>query len=608
MFTAVADASQVAEARRLAGDLARRIGLPPARIDQVAIVVTELATNMLKHGGGGHIHAGRFDDADGTGLELLALDQRRRHGRSGALHGRMATRPPAAPARASARSRAWPTRVRIYTRPGQGMAIMARFVERPAPQAPGPLLGAVLAPYPGEPVCGDNWSWSDTARRPHDHAGRRLGPRRRGGARRGRSRCGRSRDNADAAIARSSSSGCIARWRRPAAPRWRWRASTPRRAWSASSGSAISARMLVNAGKSRHMVSHNGTAGHVAPRIREFTYDFTGEPLVILHSDGLTSRWDLAAYPGLAAQHPSLVAGVLLRDHRRGRDDASVVAMRARHRRRHGHRLLRIAIAAETDIVLVRSRTRRLAELIGFDAQDQTRITTAVSEIARNAYEYARRRPHRVPPDRRAAGAELRHRRRATAGPASPTSPAVLAGSHKSATGMGIGLLGARRLMDAFDIDVEARRRARRCGSARRCRGHAARSRRRGSTRIIGCAGGGRSGRRRSTEISRQNQQILLQLEELRTRQEDLQRLNQELQDTNRGVVALYAELDERADHLRRADELKSKIPLAYEPRVPHAAELDPGAVAAAAGAQRRRADGGAGDAGPASSARRPRT
>ena len=76
--------------------------------------------------------------------------------------------------------------------------------------------------------------------------------------------------------------------------------------------------MLVNGGRSRHMVSHNGTAGHVAPRIREFTYDFTGDPLVILHSDGLTSRWDFAAYPGLAAQHPSLVAGVLLRDHRRG--------------------------------------------------------------------------------------------------------------------------------------------------------------------------------------------------------------------------------------------------------------------------------------------------
>ena len=49
-------------------------------------------------------------------------------------------------------------------------------------------------------------------------------------------------------------------------------------------------------------------------------------------------------------------------------------------------------------------------------------------------------------------------------------------------------------------------------------------------------------------------------MDELKSRQEDLERLNQELQDTNRGVVALYAELDERADHLRRADELKSKF------------------------------------------------
>jgi hypothetical protein len=88
------------------------------------------------------------------------------------------------------------------------------------------------------------------------------------------------------------------------------------------------AALLVLPGESRHMVSHNGTVGHVAPRIREFTYEYTGDPLVILHSDGLTTRWNHTAYPGLAGQHPSLIAGVLLRDHRRGRDDASVVAMR----------------------------------------------------------------------------------------------------------------------------------------------------------------------------------------------------------------------------------------------------------------------------------------
>jgi len=61
-------------------------------------------------------------------------------------------------------------------------------------------------------------------------------------------------------------------------------------------------------------------------------------------------------------------------------------------------------------------------------------------------------------------------------------------------------------------------------------------------------------------EIRRQNQEMLAQLQELQDRQQALTQINQELQDTNRGVVALYAELDERADHLRRADELKSKF------------------------------------------------
>src|SRR6185369_9633354 len=62
------------------------------------------------------------------------------------------------------------------------------------------------------------------------------------------------------------------------------------------------------------------------------------------------------------------------------------------------------------------------------------------------------------------------------------------------------------------------------------------------------------------TEIRHQNQEMLAQLKELQDRQEELVQLNKELEDTNRGVVALYAELDERADHLRRADELKTRF------------------------------------------------
>ena len=61
-------------------------------------------------------------------------------------------------------------------------------------------------------------------------------------------------------------------------------------------------------------------------------------------------------------------------------------------------------------------------------------------------------------------------------------------------------------------------------------------------------------------EIRHQNREMLFQLQELEKRRDELMHLNQDLQDTNRGVVALYAELDERADHLRRADELKSRF------------------------------------------------
>jgi hypothetical protein len=67
--------------------------------------------------------------------------------------------------------------------------------------------------------------------------------------------------------------------------------------------------------------------GHAVPRIREFTYPVSGTATVILHSDGLSPKWDLASYPGLAVSHPSLIAAVLFRDHRRGRDDASIAVM-----------------------------------------------------------------------------------------------------------------------------------------------------------------------------------------------------------------------------------------------------------------------------------------
>ena len=220
-------------------------------------------------------------------------------------------------------------------------------------------------------------------------------------------------------------------------------------------------------------------------------------------------------------------------------------------------RLLILALEAETDIVLVRKRARRLAELVGFEPQDQTRITTAVSEIARNALEYAG--GGRV--EFRLSGSAARQQFEiivSDRGPGIARLDAILDGSQRSATGMGIGLIGARRLMDDFTIETAP-------GGGTTVRLAKILPKRApvvGQTELkrITQALAAEAPPDLMEEIRRQNQDMVIQLEELGTRQKELTLLNQELHDTNRGVVALYAELDERADHLRRADELKSRF------------------------------------------------
>jgi hypothetical protein len=90
----------------------------------------------------------------------------------------------------------------------------------------------------------------------------------------------------------------------------------------------IVARVLHD-GDQRNLVSHNGTVGHNVRRVQEFGFQFGPGTLLVMHSDGVDTRWNLATdYPGLAARHPGLIAGVLYRDHDRGRDDVTVLVLR----------------------------------------------------------------------------------------------------------------------------------------------------------------------------------------------------------------------------------------------------------------------------------------
>ncbi len=217
--------------------------------------------------------------------------------------------------------------------------------------------------------------------------------------------------------------------------------------------------------------------------------------------------------------------------------------------------LLRVALEREEDVVAARQRARLLAAALGFEVQDQTRIATAISEIARNAVLYGQGGMAEFaiagkPP------AQSLWMRIDDRGPGIADLDAVMEGRWLSAAGVGHGIVGARRLMDRFDIRSDAR------GTSVQLEKTLPAGRQ--VTRediasiIAGLAKAGTPDP--MVELRAQNRELLANLHELRTRQEDLHRLNAELADTNRGVVALYAELDERAEELHRASELKSRF------------------------------------------------
>ena len=116
--------------------------------------------------------------------------------------------------------------------------------------------------------------------------------------------------------------------------------------------------------------------------------------------------------------------------------------------------ILTLEIRFEQDVVLARQRARQVAALLGFDNQDQARIATAVSEIARNVFNYARvgRATFRIEGQ---TVPQLLAIEIADQGPGIANLKRILSGRYRSETGMGLGILGARRLMDWFRIESE---------------------------------------------------------------------------------------------------------------------------------------------------------
>jgi len=220
--------------------------------------------------------------------------------------------------------------------------------------------------------------------------------------------------------------------------------------------------------------------------------------------------------------------------------------------------LFTIDIQLENDVVLARQKARTIAANLKFDPQDQTRIATAVSEIARNTFQYGgggRAEFSIVETSNDGIPEKMLSITLRDKGKGIPNLDEIMDGKYVSQTGMGLGVIGAKRLMDHFRIESNARQ---------------------GTTVVLGkkiphrfshfkpgeldkvLSSISRASQDPYEELKLQNKELLNALQELRARQEELAQLNRELDETNRGVVALYAELNDKADFLQRASELKS--------------------------------------------------
>ncbi len=328
----VEEPSQIAEARRTARTRAEELGFDETRAEQVAIVVTEAATNILKHAGRGEILINsvfRENGRSGAGLEILALDRGTgiRNLDQCLEDGYSTANSPGQGLGAIFRLS---TFADVYTSAGKGTAVVARWVSREAgrPVSEPPLaIGAVNACKPGQTLCGDSWgvvegpeyttilvadglghgfeasvASQEAVRILREHPG--LEPK----LLLERVHLGlRSSRGAAVSVAR------IDRMRGKLA--------------FAGVGN-ISAQVYSRSQSCQHLMSVNGTAGHHLHQLREFSYPWPENGTLILHSDGLVSATGLDAHPGLALRDPSLIAGLLYRDYSRGNDDATVVVVK----------------------------------------------------------------------------------------------------------------------------------------------------------------------------------------------------------------------------------------------------------------------------------------
>ncbi len=323
------DHSRIAEVRRAAALLGHTMGLTPELVAQAALVISELCTNILKYAERGEVLLNALC-ANGTayGLDIVALDRgpgianldaavTDGFSTGGSLGIGLGTMRRAA------------ALFDVYSAPGVGTALLVRLLEKKAPAAQddGFTVGSRMTPIRGESVSGDSWSYlrfeQTMAVTVVDGLGH--GPKAPEAPQAAIEAFHRSARQAGptqviqmAHQALLSTRGAVM-----VVARIDGQAQTLRFA-----GLGNISAVVHTQGVAARLGSTDGTVGYGVRAARESSVAWTSNSILILNTDGLSSRWNLAKHPGLLACHPVLIAAVLHRDFARNTDDATVVVIR----------------------------------------------------------------------------------------------------------------------------------------------------------------------------------------------------------------------------------------------------------------------------------------
>jgi anti-sigma regulatory factor (Ser/Thr protein kinase) len=324
LLIAVEERSQVAHVRREAVSLARRFSIDDATADRLGLLVTETATNLVKHGAGGRMLVTPLAANATVGVEVLAIDKgpgmpnvlaSMRDGHSTA----------GSPGLGLGSISRLASNLDIYSQKGAGTVMRFEVWARAMTPSDGATVGGVCVAKPGEDVAGDAWTMQETGGQ------RRLmvvdGLGHGSGAATAAQAALRiaEQDPALDPVALLESVHTALRPTRGAAAAV---AAVSPTASGIFAGIGNIRSFVHTSDGERSLVSHNGTLGHQVRKFQPFEFKFANRALLVMHSDGIATHWSLADYPGLTRHHPGVIAAAIYRDHARVRDDSTIVVLR----------------------------------------------------------------------------------------------------------------------------------------------------------------------------------------------------------------------------------------------------------------------------------------